>query len=54
MLIFRCNMAGDNVERHTMYPASEAYDSGSLQVSDLHTLKYWQYGNSSGIPAIFV
>ena len=47
-------MAEDGAELLTAYPQIEAYDSGSLRVSDIHTLKYWQYGNSSGNPVIFM
>ncbi|KAK7479310.1 hypothetical protein BaRGS_00029480 [Batillaria attramentaria] len=38
----------------TQYPESEPYDSGWLQVSDLHCLHYWQYGNKNGNPVIFL
>ena len=47
-------MAEDGAELRTVYPQTEAYDSGSLCVSNIHTLKYWQYGNSSGNPVIFM
>ena len=44
----------DKAELRTVYPQGEAYDCGTLQVSDIHTLKYWQYGNSCGNPVIYV
>lgn len=36
------------------YPAIEAYDSGHLKVSDLHTLYYEQAGNPQGTPIVFL
>lgn len=37
-----------------LYPESEPYDSGWLQVSDIHKLSYQQYGNSKGKAAVFL
>jgi proline iminopeptidase len=40
--------------RRTLYPEIERYDSGTLRVSDLHTLYYEQCGNPQGKPVVFV
>ena len=40
--------------RRTLYPQSEAFDSGHLQVSPLHTLYYEQSGNPQGKPVVFL
>ena len=37
-----------------VYPALEAYDGGSLDVGDGHTIHYEQAGNPEGKPALFV
>lgn len=47
-------MADAEDERTPLFPKIQPYDSGKLQVSDLHTLSYWQFGNSSGNPVVFV
>lgn len=40
---------------HTaLYPQVAAHRSGSLQVSDLHSISYEVYGNPEGKPALFV
>lgn len=36
------------------YPAIEPYDTGTLQVSALHTLAYEQSGNPNGKPVVFL
>ena len=36
------------------YPEIEAYQSGHLQVSDLHSIYYEQVGNPNGKPIVFV
>ncbi|HEU4670898.1 MAG TPA: prolyl aminopeptidase [Dyella sp.] len=41
-------------ERRSLYPEIEPYDSGFLQVSDLHTLYYEQSGNPNGKPVVFL
>lgn len=38
----------------TLYPPIDAYDSGSLPVSTLHTLYYEQAGNPEGKPVVFL
>ncbi|MCM1983293.1 prolyl aminopeptidase [Lyngbya confervoides] len=38
----------------SLYPPLEPYNTGYLQVSDLHTLYYEQVGNPQGKPAIFL
>ncbi len=38
----------------TLYPAIEAYDTGFLQVSQLHALYYEQSGSPQGKPVVFV
>lgn len=37
-----------------LYPALEPYETGFLQVSDLHTLYYEQVGNPTGKPVVFL
>lgn len=37
-----------------LYPPCEPFDSGFLQVSDVHKLYYEQCGNPAGKPAVFV
>ncbi|MBS0486121.1 MAG: prolyl aminopeptidase [Proteobacteria bacterium] len=37
-----------------LYPEIEPFDSGTLRVSDLHTLYYEQCGNPRGKPVVFV
>mmetsp|Transcript_28088 Transcript_28088/g.72201 ORF Transcript_28088/g.72201 Transcript_28088/m.72201 type:complete len:543 (+) Transcript_28088:24-1652(+) len=41
----------------TLHPPPQpqgAYDIGQLQVSDVHTIHYYQYGNPQGLPAVFL
>ena len=40
--------------RSSGYPASKAFNTGLLKVSDIHTLYYEESGNPDGIPALFV
>ena len=40
--------------RRSLYPEIEPFDSGFLQVSDLHTLYYEQSGNPDGKPVVFL
>ncbi|MEX1368059.1 MAG: prolyl aminopeptidase [Nannocystaceae bacterium] len=40
--------------RRSFYPAIEPFDSGMLQVSDLHSVYYEQSGNPQGKPVVFV
>jgi len=37
-----------------LYPKIEPFDEGYIQVSDLHSLWYAQYGNPKGVPILFV
>jgi len=37
-----------------LYPPIEPYRTGTLKVSDLHTLYYEEVGNASGLPAVFL
>lgn len=37
-----------------LFPSLQPYQEGALQVSDLHTIWYAQYGNSQGLPVIFL
>jgi len=37
-----------------LYPSLEPYDTGTLQVSDLHTIYYEQSGNPQGKPVVFL
>ncbi|KAB5551429.1 proline iminopeptidase, partial [Coniochaeta sp. 2T2.1] len=39
---------------HPGYSHGEAFDEGFLQVSDLHTLSYHQYGKPDGKPVLFL
>ncbi|MCP9494593.1 MAG: prolyl aminopeptidase [Pyrinomonadaceae bacterium MAG19_C2-C3] len=36
------------------YPATEPYETGTLPVSDIHTLYYEQCGNPDGTPVVFL
>ncbi|XP_076439547.1 putative proline iminopeptidase [Babylonia areolata] len=47
-------MAKETPDLRTKYPATKPYDEGWLKVSDIHTLKYWQYGSSTGNPVVFI
>ena len=38
----------------TLYPEIEPYETGRLQVSDLHNLYYELSGNPQGKPAVFL
>ena len=38
----------------TLYPPIEPYRTGTLKVSDLHTLYYEEAGTASGLPAVFL
>ncbi|MBN9413516.1 MAG: prolyl aminopeptidase [Candidatus Paracaedimonas acanthamoebae] len=38
----------------TLFPPLESYDSGMLQVDEIHTLYWEQSGNPQGIPVIFL
>ena len=42
------------IERRTLYPEIEPFDSGYLEVSPLHSLYYEQCGNPQGKPAVFL
>ena len=37
-----------------LYPEIEPFDSGTLAVSDLHTVYYERVGNPDGIPVVFL
>ena len=37
-----------------LYPPISPYNTGTLQVSDLHTLYYEESGNPQGKPAVFL
>lgn len=41
-------------ERMKLYPDLDAYDTGMLKVSDIHTMYYEQSGNPSGKPVVVV
>lgn len=43
-----------NEKLRTLYPDNPAFDSGSLPVSDLHSLYYEQSGNPNGKPVVFL
>jgi proline iminopeptidase len=38
----------------TLYPPIEPFDTGFLQVDDIHTLYYEQSGNPDGVPVVFL
>ncbi len=40
--------------RRTFYPPIEPYDTGMLDVSDVHSIYYEQSGNPNGKPVVFV
>jgi len=40
--------------RRSFYPESQPFDTGTLRVSDLHTIYYEQSGNPQGKPVVFV
>ncbi|KAI8470301.1 MAG: Alpha/Beta hydrolase protein [Monoraphidium minutum] len=41
-------------ELRTLYPASTPFETGTLGVSDLHTIYYEVHGNPRGAPALFL
>jgi hypothetical protein len=41
-------------ELRTLYPETEPFDTGRLQVSSIHELYYEQCGNAEGKPVIFL
>lgn len=45
-------MADTDYVRRTLFPPIEPYETGSLQVSELHTLYYEKVGNPAGIPVL--
>lgn len=45
------NLIFDN---HEVNPSQESYSSGYLQVSDLHSIYFSQFGNPEGIPVLVV
>ena len=40
--------------RRVLYPEIEPYETGRLQVSQLHTIYYEQSGNPAGKPVVFL
>ena len=40
--------------RKTLYPEIEPYETGWLEVDDLHTLYWEQCGNPAGVPVVFL
>ncbi|MCB9748380.1 MAG: prolyl aminopeptidase [Myxococcales bacterium] len=40
--------------RRTLYPSIEPYETGTLEVSSLHTIYYEQSGNPRGKPVVFL
>jgi len=43
-----------STSRRELYPSIEPYSTGTLKVSDVHTLYYEESGNKDGTPVIFV
>jgi proline iminopeptidase len=48
----RLTLAASPAERRTLFPAIEAYKTGMLKVSDIHTLYWEESGNPEGKPVI--
>ncbi len=46
--------AEDEELRSDFYPEIHAYQSGSLQVSEIHTIAYFVYGNPNGKPVVYL
>nr|WP_198027392.1 alpha/beta fold hydrolase [Candidatus Paracaedibacter symbiosus] len=38
----------------TLFPPIEPYDSGMLQVDEIHTIYWEQSGNPQGVPVVFL
>ena len=47
-------MSSANADRRTLYPEIEAYRTGMLRVSELHTIYFEESGNPQGKPVVFV
>ena len=45
---------GDKFSGTALYPDIKPFDKGTLQVSDIHTIAYTQYGNPKGKPVLYV
>ncbi|HEX7342872.1 MAG TPA: alpha/beta fold hydrolase, partial [bacterium] len=43
-----------NKDRRKLFPAIEPYRTGTLKVSNIHTLFYEEVGNPNGKPALFL
>ena len=41
-----------NAGLRSLHPASKAYETGQLQVSDVHSLYYEVHGNPKGRPVV--
>ena len=48
------SVAEDQDLLQSLYPVSEPYEEGKLQVDSLHTLHFQLHGNPHGIPALFL
>ena len=46
--------SGEIKGERPMYPDIEPYDTGMLEVSDLHKVYYEQSGNKNGIPVLYL
>ncbi len=42
------------MERRTLYPPLEPYRTGTIKVSEIHTMFYQEAGNPEGKPALFL
>lgn len=42
------------LDNTVLYPASDPYDEGYLQVSNIHSIYYAQFGNPEGLPVLVV
>ena len=48
------NVSGIISTMKTLYPEIEPFDSGMLEVSDIHTIYWERCGNPDGIPVVFL
>lgn len=53
-MAFSHEVLNKSFESLELYPSTAAYDEGYLQVSELHSLYYAQFGNPAGLPVVVV
>ena len=49
-----CTENTDKNRMRTLYPSTDCVESGNLPVEHPHVIHYRVYGNSSGVPALFL